>query len=113
MKNTQLLNKTIQSLGIDKRYKGRKQLSLCVELALDDESRLLYMTENIYIPVANECNCDYRNIERNIRTVAHRAWKLNSEKLIQMAGYTLVNSPSVSELISILVTYIERNSIDT
>ena len=113
MTSTQLLSKTIQSLGIDKRYKGCRQLSLCVELALDDESRLLYMTENIYIPVANKCNCDYRNIERNIRTVARRAWKVNSEKLIKMAGYTLVSSPSVSELISILVTYVERNSIDT
>lgn len=112
MTNTQLLNESIQSLGISKRYKGRKQLFLCVEHALADETRLLYITESIYIPVAEECNCDYHNIERNIRTVIDRAWEINSDKLSEMAGYRLYSSPSVSELISILVTYIERNSTD-
>ena len=45
MTNTQLLNKTIQSLGIIKRYKGYKQLMMSVELALDDEERLMYITK--------------------------------------------------------------------
>ena len=44
MTNMQLLNKTIQSLGILKRYKGYKQLMMSVELALDDEERLMYIT---------------------------------------------------------------------
>lgn len=110
MTTAQLLDHTIQSLGISKRYKGYRQLIMSVELALDDESRLLCITENIYHPVADMCNCDFCNIERNIRTVASRAWKVNSKKLSEIAGYTLVSSPSVSELITILVTYIERNS---
>ena len=113
MTNTQLLDDSIQSLGITKRYKGCKQLYLCVEHALADETRLLYITKSIYIPVAEECNCDYRSIERNIRTVASKVWKLHSDKLSEMAGYKLVTSPSVSELITILFTYVTRNSIDT
>ena len=113
MNNTQLINETLQSLGISKCYKGYKQLQLSVELALDDESRLLGITENIYNQVAELCNCECYHIERNIRTVANHAWKVNSQKLTEIAGYNLDTSPSVSELISILVTYIERNYINT
>ena len=112
MTNMQLLNKTIQSLGIIKRYKGYKQLMMSVELALDDEERLMYITENIYNPVADMCCCNRHNIERNIRTVARKAWKYNSNRLTEIAGYDIVATPSVSELISILVTYVERNSTD-
>ena len=109
MNNTQLLTETIQSLGISKCYKGYKQLLLSVELALADESRLLCITDNIYNQVANMCNCECYHIERNIRTVANHAWKINPKRLIEIAGYQLESTPSVSELISILVTYIERN----
>lgn len=112
MTNTKLINETLQSLGISKCYKGYRQLLLSVELALDDETRLLYITEDIYHQVADICNCEQYHIERNIRTVSNHVWKVNSEKLSEMAGYKLVSSPSVSELISILVTYIERNSTD-
>ncbi len=49
MTNMQLLNKTIQSLGILKRYKGYKQLMMSVELALDDEERLMYITKTFTI----------------------------------------------------------------
>ena len=110
MMNTQIISDSLQSLGISKCYKGYRQLFLSVELALDDESRLISITENIYNPVSVMCNCNCSNIERNIRTVAHRTWKVNSNKLSEMAGYTLCSSPSVSELISILVAYIERNN---
>mgnify|MGYP001078313522 FL=1 len=110
MMNTQIISNSLQSLGISKCYKGYRQLLLSVELALDDESRLISITENIYNPVSVICNCNCNNIERNIRTVAQHTWKVNSEKLSEMAGYTLYSSPSVSELISILVTYIDRNN---
>ena len=111
MSNTQLLNETLQSLGISKCYKGYRQLLLSVELALDDENRLICITENIYHQVADMCGCNHCQVERNIRTVAQHIWKHNSEKLMEIAGYTLNAQPSVSELISILVTYIERDSI--
>ncbi|MCI9642863.1 MAG: hypothetical protein HFJ98_08845 [Eubacterium sp.] len=112
MNNTKLLNETLQSLGISKCYKGYRQLYMSVELALDDDSRLECITDCIYNQVADMCNCDCRHIERNIRTVASHAWDVNSKRLTEIAGYTLNSSPSVSELISILVTYIERNRSD-
>lgn len=112
MNTTKLLNETLQSLGISKCYKGYRQLHLSVELALDDESRLECITDCIYNQVADMCNCDCRHIERNIRTVANHAWEVNAKRLTEIAGYTLISSPSVSELISILVTYIERNRLE-
>lgn len=112
MNNIQLINKTLQSLGISKCYKGYKQLQLSVELALDDESRLLCITDNIYNQVADMCICECYHIERNIRTVAGNVWRSNSKRLTEIAGYNLESAPSVSELISIIVTYVERNKSD-
>lgn len=53
--NTKLISDSLQLLGISKCYKGYRQLFLAVELALNDESRLLSVTENIYAPVSDMC----------------------------------------------------------
>ena len=110
MTNTQLLEQTIQSLGINKCYKGYRQLIISIELALDNETRLLNITKEIYYPAADLCNCNICNIERNIRTIINRAWNINSKRLSEIAGYTLISSSSVSEFISILVAYTEQNN---
>lgn len=112
MNKTQLINETFQYLGITKCYKGYRQLMISVELALDDELRLLSVTEEIYEQTAKICKCNSSNIEKNIRTVIDHIWDNNSQRLIEIAGYPLEKSPSVSELIAILVTYLERNNED-
>lgn len=98
----------LQRLGVTKNYCGCKQLALAVGLAIEDESRLLHITKEIYWEVADLCGCDRSDVERNIRTMAHRAWKVNPSRLMRLAGYPLNASPSVSELITMLVIYVQR-----
>ena len=54
--------------------------------------------------------CKWTVVERNIRTVVARAWQVNSDLLIRMAGYPLDGAPTASEFIEIVSSYIIRNS---
>ncbi len=99
----------LQSLGITANYSGYKQAALAIEIALADEDRLNHVTKEIYWPVADSVGCKRCDIERNIRTVSHRAWKTSRKRLIEIARYDLPAAPTASEFISILTSHIRRS----
>ncbi len=106
-----IIQNTLHRLGIPANYIGYYLMTAAVELALEDESRLLNITKEIYQPVASRYNCRSHTVERNIRTLIYRTWHMCPKRLIEMAGYPLKNSPTVSEFIDIFVAYIRRNEI--
>ena len=55
-------------------------------------------------------DCEWRTVERNIRTLAARAWRINAPLLEQLAGYSLESAPSASEFIEILTNFTMRNA---
>ena len=99
------------SLGVTVNYKGCKQAALAVSLALEDENRLYCVTKEIYWKVADMLGCDRYDVERNIRTVSRRAWKVCRPELQTMARYPLPVPPSASEFIAILTAHIRRTQI--
>ena len=99
----------LQALGITANYAGYMQAALAIEFALEDEDRLTHVTKEIYWPVADFIGCKRCDIERNIRTVSHRAWKLSRKRLLKIARYELPAAPTASEFISILVSHIRRS----
>lgn len=105
----------LQTLGITANYKGRKQIALSVQLAMEDEDRLHNVVKEIYWVVADQIGCDRSDIERNIRTAIRAAWKTNPKRLQELAGYPMYAPPSSSELLSILTTYFMRRlkSVET
>lgn len=103
-----IIEEELQMLGITKNYKGYSQLKFAVERALEDEFRLQSISKEIYRPVAEKCGCPYYTVERNIRTITHKIWNTNQHRLCEIAGYIPNGEPSVSELISIIVTDIQR-----
>ena len=46
------------------------------------------------------------NVERNIRTVIFRAWKVNRPLLSQLAGFPLEAPPAVSHFIEMLANHL-------
>lgn len=94
--------------GITKKYQGYDQAILAIDLVMEDESRLSHITKEIYWEVAEKCSCNWFSVERNIRTISHRAWHVNKNLLIEMAGYELLVQPSTSEFIAILSSYLKR-----
>ena len=97
----------LQKLHIKKRYHGYRLLSAAVALALEDDSRLLEVRKKIYRPVAECYDCNISNVERNIRTVSVRTWN-DYREVCDTARYVLHSPPPASELIEIIVNYIQR-----
>ena len=52
-----------------KGYKGYGILIACLEMAWEDEGRLVHIRERIYQPVARERGESLSNLEKNLRTV--------------------------------------------
>ena len=47
-------------------------------------------------------------MERNLRTLSLRAWRVNPLRLQEIAPYPLSAPPAASQLITILTTHIQR-----
>ena len=100
---------TLRSLGITTNYYGFHRTLSAVVLVLEDSDRLQSVTREIYWVIAAECGCKRSAVERNIRTVIQRAWRVNPRQLIVMAGYPLTEPPTASEFIEIIANYVERS----
>ena len=101
----------LRKLGIVSTYKGYKAAVIAVSLALENEDRLHSITKDIYAETARRMNTTPSAIEKNLRTVARRAWGVNRTDLERMAGYRLLAPPSVSEFLDILFNYIQRSRL--
>ena len=101
---------TLRGLGITTNYYGFHRTLSAVTLVLEDSDRLQAVTREIYWIVAERCGCKRSAVERNIRTVVQRAWRINPQRLIRMAGYPLSEPPTASEFIEIIANYVQRRS---
>ena len=104
----ELIREVLRSFGITRNYRGYSQMALAIELVLEDESRLLHVTEQIYQAVADRSNCDRCNVERNLRTIVLHAWQINQPLMTKMAKFALDGPPSASKFIDIVAAYIQR-----
>lgn len=100
----------LRPFGITRCYKGLVHTCFSIFLAVNDDFRLEAVTKEIYMETASHFGCKWTAVERNIRTVAARAWQVNPDLLMQMAGYPLNGTPSASEFIEIISSYILRSS---
>ena len=96
----------LYSLGITATYVGFFHTSYAVYLAVQQPERLLLVTKWIYPDVAKQYHTDWRNVERNIRTVAGIAWKCHSDTLSSIAHFNLERRPSNSQFIAILAFHV-------
>ena len=106
MTNTRHIRELLYTLGIGRHYLGHNIIVHAIQLILRDKDSLLCVRNGIYIPVAIQHQCDWRAIERNIRTVIHRAWILNRPMMEHMARYPLDHEPSVTEFLDIFSEYV-------
>lgn len=106
-----MLNKIeslLRFLGGHGQYRGFRQAAIALLLILEDPERMYAIGESIYAEVAKRCHCNPKCIERNIRTVIHRAWRTNKKRLCALAGYELTAEPSVSEFLDLLAAELRR-----
>ena len=98
----------LRPFGITRCYRRFKHTIFAIHLVLTDKARLDAVAKNIYMETASFFECEWTAVERNIRTVASRAWRVNPDLLCQMAGYPLTAPPTASEFIEIVSSYIIR-----
>ena len=103
------IQEILRSFGITPRYKGYKHITYAIYLAVTENDRLEAVTKEIYMETAAHFGCSWTAVERNIRTSVARAWKINPRLLSQMAGYPLAVSPTASEFIEIVSSYLIRS----
>lgn len=106
---TALIQDALHSLGITRNYRGFEYAMTAILLVLENARCLESVVSAIYFQVASAYGRSWVSIERNIRTIIQRAWAINPERLIQMAGYPLDGPPTVSEFIDIVATYVLRS----
>ena len=98
----------LRLLGVGIHLKGYKATVEVFSLAIKDEERLQCAQENLFKPVAAQLGCDFRCVERNIRTAIDRAWRCNPAYLSALAGFPLDAPPTVIDFLDILVAFALR-----
>lgn len=104
----QKTSELLYSLGIGRQYLGHSITLQAVEMVLRDENSLLCVKQGIFVPLGRQRGCDWRTIERNIRTVIHRAWRTTPGRLTELAVYPLNREPTVTEFLDILAVRVLR-----
>lgn len=109
MKNTRKnVERLIRHLGVTTKYKGLRYLSDAIAMTIDAERSgdRVMVTKDIYPVVARKHKTTIFAVEQNIRTVSRVIWERNPKRLVRMAGYSLFDRPTNSELIDILAFYL-------
>lgn len=98
------------SLGIHSTYKGYRFLIYALELTLEDDERLLFVTKYLYPTVAQRYRTTVNCVDRNLRTIIHHCWNSESRCTLQnITSYPLTTCPTVTEFIDILHWYLRKN----
>ena len=102
------ITQTLRSLGIGRQYLGYSITVRALQMVLRDENSLLCVKQGIFVPLGRQRGCDWRTIERNIRTVIRRAWRTSPSRLAELAVYPLRREPTVTEFLDILAVNLLR-----
>ena len=95
-------------MSITRRYCGHHQALLGTLLILENEDHLLNAT-GLYRAIAAEYGCNYRCVERNIRTVILHAWRKNKNYMIEIADRPLTEPPTVMDFLDILANHARKS----
>ena len=82
-----ILQSTLRSLGITEKYAGFSLAVTAISLCFERPSRLRSVTKEVYWETAELHGCNRSDVERNIRTVIHHAWKVNRPGLQALSEY--------------------------
>ncbi len=102
----------LRALGVGRQYLGYKITIKAVRMVVMDENRLLCIKQGVFLPLSEQEHCDWRTIERNIRTIIHRAWCVNRDYLGELAGYPMHQEPTVTEFVEMLSSHVLRKGLN-
>ena len=107
---TTTIHSMLNSVGITSNYTGFFYASFAISIAIKDPEALLKVTKNIYQAVADKCGTNWKNVERNIRTITGIAWSSNRRQLEEMANCKLSKRLSPSQFIAIMASAVANTT---
>lgn len=114
-----MLNKTgrevlLWSFGINKKYQGFHYIIYGIELCVQDENCLNYITKDLYQDIAIKYHTSWECVERDIRTVVDIIWNYGNRELIfEINGSRFTDKPVNAKFFKILTKYVMRLSDET
>ncbi|MCD8189976.1 MAG: sporulation initiation factor Spo0A C-terminal domain-containing protein [Clostridiales bacterium] len=93
-------------LGICPNYVGWHELTLALRLIQDDPMRLTALMRQVYMPVGEAVGKDWTAVERNLRTVVRRAWKVNPAYMVEIAARPLERWPETGEFLGMMYVFL-------
>lgn len=102
--------KVLKQCKFSRRYQGYRELQECLRIVLDDEERLLRITE-VYLEAGQKFDISWNGVEKNIRTALTRAWERGGkEEMEHLFGGEFFEIPTVGETIEMFAEYIKDHS---
>lgn len=92
----------LMCLGITPNYKGFHQMLTALEIVEANPEALTMVTKWLYPATAKRHHANWKQVERNLRTVVNMAWRTNPTLLQEIAYIPLRNKPTVSVFLSIV-----------
>lgn len=92
----------LYSIGLTSNYVGYRQMTIALEIAVQEPKSLCMVTKWLYPETAKRCGTNWKAVERNIRTAIRCTWKTSRHTLEQMAGYSLEIVPKPAQFLAIL-----------
>lgn len=84
-----------------------EETAYAVCLIMEDSTRAAHVTKGLYQEVAKRFRTDWRNVERNIRTVRDTIWDSGERALlVEISGGKINRRPTNTELLKILTDYL-------
>lgn len=89
MEHLSLIYNELRALGITPNYKGYQQ-AVCAGSAFPrGRAKINSYLQRDLPPTAQLFGCCHTSVERNLRTICHRAWNVCRTHLQELAGYEL------------------------
>ena len=101
----------LRQLGATGKYLGYFYLAEGICRAMDDKSRLLAITKEIYQELAIRHHRTTGSVERNMRTVVHVVWKKKPGLMEEVTGYPFDERPSVGRFMGSVVESLDIREV--
>ena len=100
----------LRYLKIPGTYKGYKQMVTAIDLAIEDEDRLLNVTIDLYPRVAEIHHTTSSCVQKNLRKIVAACWENGGkEQLESLLDLTYERRPFTKDFIDLLADYLKKN----
>lgn len=88
---------------------GFRQLEMVINLAVEDENRLLNVVENLYPLVGKAYGSSANSVQKNMRVAILAGWRNGGgEQLAKLTGLPARSRPVTKDFIDLLADYLRR-----